>query len=214
VSGPGWLAAGLAALLLLITASCLGRLALWRRRRPAEPDVDALHAVMGVAMAGMLLPRLSLVPGRFWQALFAIAAAWFAARAISSRGRPARRPRFSQLAPHVVECAAMIYMLLPARSDSAGQMAMAGMASTSAANPVITLLFAVFLLSYLLRTADQLTARPRAVALADSAPAPGGAQGARSGTGTTPRTDTAPRSTAIDKIVMSTAMGYMLLSML
>lgn len=199
MTGPGWLAPGLAALMLLITASCVARLVRWPRRRPAEPDVDALHAVMGIAMAGMLLPHLSVVPGEVWQALFAIAATWFAARAIGSRARQAGHRRFSQLAPHVVECAAMIYMLLPARSDSTGRMAMAGMASASTANPVVTLLFAVFLLGYLLWTADQLTARPR--------PAP-------SGIVTTPRTDTARRSTVIDKIIMSTSMGYMLLTML
>jgi len=199
LSGPGWLASGLAALMLLITASCIGRLALWRRRRPFEPDVDALHAVMGIAMAGMLLPHLSLVPGRAWQALFVIAAVWFAARAIRSRGRPAGQRRFSHLAAHVVECAAMIYMLVPVRSDNAGRMAMAGMASASTANPVVTLLFAVFLVGYVLWTADQLTARPR--------PVP-------SGTVTTPRKDAERRSTAVDKIIMSTGMGYMLLTML
>ena len=37
---------------------------------------------MGVAMAGMLEPRLSPVPGTIWRAVFAAAAAWFAWQAI------------------------------------------------------------------------------------------------------------------------------------
>jgi len=30
----------------------------WRHRRPTDHDADAVHIVMGVAMAGMLVPRL------------------------------------------------------------------------------------------------------------------------------------------------------------
>jgi hypothetical protein len=192
LTGPGWLAAGLAALMLLIAGSCIVRLALWRHRRPAEPDVDALHAVMGVAMAGMLLPHLSLLPGRVWQALLGIAAAWFAARAIRSRARPASQRPFSHLAPHAVECAAMVYMLIPARGTTAEPAAMAGMTAAPFANPVVTLLFTVFLVGYLLWTADQLLARRRAAALAGGARQP----------------------TVLGKIAMSVAMGYMLLAML
>jgi hypothetical protein len=216
LTGPGWLAPGLAALMLLITASCIGRLARWRRRRPFEPDVDALHAVMGVAMTGMLLPHLSFVPGRVWQALFGVAATWFATRAIRSRAKPAGHPGFSHLAPHVVECAAMIYMLLPARSTSAERMTMAGMATSPTANPVVPLLLAVFLVGYLLWTADQLTGRGPAVSLADSRSAPAGPR-QRSDPAAAARTlraDGTRRLTAIDKIVMSSAMGYMLLTML
>jgi hypothetical protein len=216
VSGPGWLAPCLAVLMLLITASCIVRLARWRRRHPVEPDVDALHALMGIAMAGMLLSPLSLVPGRVWQALFGVAAAWFAARAVRPHARPAGPRRFSHPAAHVLECAVMIYMLIPARGHGAARMAMPGMAVSSAANPVVTLLFAVFLAGYVLWTADQLTARARAIAPADSASAPGGTRpsSAQRVVVAPQRADGGPRFTAIDKIVMGTAMGYMLLTML
>jgi Domain of unknown function (DUF5134) len=217
MTGPGWLAPGLAALMLLITASCIIRLARWRRRRPAEPDVDALHAVMGVAMAGMLLPDLSLVPAPVWRALFGIAAAWFAARAIRSRARMAgHHRRFPHPAPHAVESAAMIYMLIPARGHSTGRMAMAGMQASAVANPVVTLLFAVFLVAYMLWTADRFTARDRASGPADNT---SGLRGPLIWSSASPaltpqRADGVSRFTAIDKIVMSTAMGYMLLTML
>ena len=117
VTGRAWLAGGLAALMLLVAASCTARLVIWRLRgRPTEPDADVLHVLMGVAMAGMLEPQLSPVPGTIWQAVFATAAAWFGWHAIGARGR--RTPgswRCAHPAPHAVECAAMVYMLQPAR---------------------------------------------------------------------------------------------------
>ena len=216
MSGPNWLAPCLAAVMLLITASCTVRLARWGRRRPAQPDVDALHAVMGVAMAGMLAPQLSVLPGRVWQAVFGVAAAWFAARAIRPRVRQVGTGRFSHPAPHVLECAAMIYMLIPARGHVAARMAMPGMAWSSLANPVVTLLFAVFLAGYVLWTADQLTARVPAPALADTTCGPRctGQWSALRVAGSPWRPAGVPRFTAIDKIVMGTAMGYMLITML
>jgi Domain of unknown function (DUF5134) len=214
--GPSWLAPGVAALMLLVTATSTFRLARWRRRRPVEPDVDALHAMMGIAMAGMLLPQLSVVPGRVWQAVFGVAAGWFAARAIGPRAWRADGRRFTHPAPHVVECAAMLYMLIPARSQGAAGMAMPGLAASSVANPVVTLLFAVFLVGYVLSSADQLTARAQAAALADGRSAPHGPRpwSAPHVSGPRSRPDGVLRFTIIDKIVMGTAMGYMLLAML
>jgi Domain of unknown function (DUF5134) len=49
----------------------------------SEFDADALHAVMGAAMAGMLVPRLSVLPENAWAVVFGIEAArlgWHAAR--------------------------------------------------------------------------------------------------------------------------------------
>jgi hypothetical protein len=72
MSGPGWLAGGLAWLMIAIAVCCAGRLAVSRLHgRPAERDADGLHVLMGVAMAGMLAPRLSAVPAAAWSAVFA-----------------------------------------------------------------------------------------------------------------------------------------------
>ena len=172
---------------------------------------------MGVAMAGMLAPQLSVLPGRVWQAVFGVAAAWFAARAIRPRVRQVGTGRFSHPAPHVLECAAMIYMLIPARGHVAARMAMPGIGAwSSLANPVVTLLFAVFLAGYVLWTADQLTARVPAPALADTTCGPRctGQWSALRVAGSPWRPAGVPRFTAIDKIVMGTAMGYMLITML
>ena len=94
--------------------------------------------------------------------MFAAAAAWFTWQAVRarSRHRPARLV-CAHPAPHAVECAAMIYMLLPGRN--ATHAAMPGMSDTNAlANPALGLILALFMLGYILWAADQLASRSRA----------------------------------------------------
>src|ERR1700730_18643177 len=75
VTGPSWLAVAFAAVMIGIALYCAGRLALSRlRRRETEFDADGLHVAMGVAMAGMLVPRLSPPPGSRWEGVFPRAA--------------------------------------------------------------------------------------------------------------------------------------------
>ncbi len=58
MAGPAWLAGLLAVVMIATAVYCASRLAVaWRRRRPTEYDVDAVHVLMGVAMAEMLVPR-------------------------------------------------------------------------------------------------------------------------------------------------------------
>jgi hypothetical protein len=150
MSGPAWLAGGFAALMIMImVAACsAGRLAVSRvQERDTELDPDGLHVLMGVAMAGMLEPGLSLVPGTLWRAVFAVAAAWFAGQAIRVVSGPPRSSLCAHPAPHAVECAAMVYMLLPAGSRPAGHgagMAMPGRnGGAPAGNPALTLVLAL-----------------------------------------------------------------------
>lgn len=238
MTGPGWLAAGLAALMLLIAASCTARLAISRLRgRHTERDADALHVIMGVAMAGLLEPRLSPCPAMIWQAVFGAAAAWFTWQAVRARSR--RRPArvlSAHPAPHAVECAAMIYMLLPAGSRPSGRgpgMAMPGMNGDAAAgNPALTLVLALFMLGYILWTIDRLASpsRTRATATAHGAAAgspppaltasatariPGTARpGAIVYIGAPGSLTLAPRLATGYKIAMGIGMGYMLIMML
>ena len=97
MAGPSWLAGAFAAVVILGAYSA-SRLAIsLRRGRATESDADALHAVMGAAMAGMLLPRLSVLPDGVWAVIFGIAAAWFGGRAVRARGfaaPPARHSAF------------------------------------------------------------------------------------------------------------------------
>jgi len=197
MTGPGWLPVGFAAVMLLIAGCCAARLVLWRLRgRTTELEADALHVLMGVAMAGMLEPRLSPVPAAAWRPVFAAGAAWFAWQAVRARGRRPRSWQCAHPGPHAVECAAMVYMLLP--GHSAGHlpaMAMPGMSGAPAtANPALALVLALFMLGYILWNSDQLAALSRASAGATAV--------------------LAPRVAAWSKIAMSIAMGYMLIAMI
>ena len=54
MSAPAWLAGSFAALMIVVAVCCAGRLAVSRvPGRNTELDTDALHVLMGVAMAGI-----------------------------------------------------------------------------------------------------------------------------------------------------------------
>ena len=230
VSGPAWLVGGFAVLMVVIAAYCACRLAIsWLQRKDTERDADALHVLMGAAMAGMLEPRLTSVPGAAWCAVFAVAAGWFACQAIRPAGR-AGRARCAHPAPHAVECAVMVYMLVPVGSWPGGHgpgMALPGLnQGATAGNPALTLVLALFMLGYVLWTTDRLArlsrasaAAPRlslatvtvpAAAIAPGAPSPGAASLASAPA----RAVLAPRLAACYKVAMGIAMAYMLVMML
>jgi hypothetical protein len=237
MSGPGCLAGGLAALMIAIAVYCAGRLAVSRLRgQDTEVAADGLHVMMGVAMAGMFEPRLTLIPGAAWRAVFAVAAAWFAWQAIRAGRRPSAR--CAHPAAHAVECAAMVYMVLPVGSWPSGRglgMTMPGMSQgTTVGNPALTLLLALFMLGYVLWAIDRLAVLSRTPAAATprlagatrpplaalTVPTTAGILGP-SGPGPTAdsrrppgRTALAPRLAACYKIAMAITMGYMLILML
>lgn len=249
MAGPSWLAPGLAAVMIATAVYCAGRLAaarLWRRS--TEVEADSVHIVMGVAMAGMLLPRLSPVPARAWEAVFGAAGAWFAYQAV--RGRLRRNAaasgwRCAHPVPHLVESAAMVYMLavLPGAWPgwSGRATAMPGMGGGGAAPGgsllALAVILALFMIGYVLWTADQLTSLAHAPAAAasgtgwypsgiavrsagpsraaDSQGATGAAGAVRAVAGhRTGGLVLAPRLAACYKIAMGLTMGYMLLVML
>jgi hypothetical protein len=215
MSGPAWLAGGFAALMIMIAACCAGRLAMSRvRGKDTELDTDGLHVLMGVAMAGMLEPQLSPVPGTIWRAVFAAAAAWFAWQALGAGSRCAHP------APHAVESAAMVYMLLPAGSRPSGRgpgMTMLGMNGGAAAgNPALTLVLALFMLGYILWTIDRLASPTPAALTASAAARVSGtaSPGTIGPSGAPGRLALAPRLATSYKIAMGIGMGYMLVMML
>ncbi|HEV2251559.1 MAG TPA: DUF5134 domain-containing protein [Streptosporangiaceae bacterium] len=243
MSGPGWLEGGLAVLMIAIAVYCACRLAVSRLRgRETERDADGLHVVMGVAMAGMLEPRLTAVPGAACGVVFAAGAAWFAWQAIRARGRGAVGTRCAHPAPHAIESAAMVYMLVPIGSWRSGHgpgmampsMAMPGMSpGATTGNPAITLILALFMLGYVLWALDRLAGLSRAMTAATArgtgaawsslsavtAPAAASASGppapASLASGHRPgHPALAPRAAACYKIAMAMTMGYMLVMML
>jgi Domain of unknown function (DUF5134) len=216
VTGPPWLSAGLAALMILLAAFSAGRLVMSRlRRRGTELDADGVHVLMGVAMAGMLEPQLSLLPGAFWRAVFGAGAAWFCWQWVRvGRRRGQARPRCAHPAPHAVECLAMIYMLLPGgRPAGQGSAAMPGMTAAVGAtgsNPALALILALCLLGYILWATDQFAGRSKS-RIDPAAAATPGSSAAAAGSLIGPAL--APRLAAAAKIAMSFAMGYMLVTM-
>lgn len=229
MSGPAWLAGSFAILMIVIAVYCAARLAISRLRgRNTERDADALHVLMGVAMAGMLEPRLTSVPVTAWRAVFAAAAAWFAWHAIRP-GRQAGGAPGAHPAAHAVECAAMVYMLLPVGSWPAGHdpaTAMPGMSQgTTIGNPALTLVLALFMLGYVLWAIDRLAHLSRTPAPATARVAAAGhssqaAQIVPAAPATAAflypadRPVLAPRLAASYKITMAITMGYMLIMML
>ena len=101
-----------AALMLTVAVYCAGRLIAARRwRRPTEVDTDVGHVLMGVAMAGMLAASLRIMPAVIWEPVFGAGALWFGSQALRARRGALTSPwRCLHPAPHMVECAAMLYM--------------------------------------------------------------------------------------------------------
>ena len=252
MAGPSWLAGAFAAVMIVTAAYSASRLAISRLRGQAtELDADALHAVMGVAMAGMLMPQLNVLPDSAWAAVFGIAAAWFGWHAIRVKGaihaKGTAAPGSSRCrypVPHLIECIAMLYMLLPVHAPVPARggtgMAMAGM--SSAANPAgsfpaLAVVLALFMLGCIVWTTDRLATLARAGTIApdrDTNPHPRPVAAVRAAApfhdagsapvtpGTTvtrhdehaARPMLAPKLAAVGKLVMSITMGYMLILML
>ena len=178
MAGPSWLAWMFASAMIAISAYCLTRLAAsWRLRRPTDHRVDGMHVLMGVAMAGMLVPRLRVFWTGGWEVIFAVGVAWFGWLAIREfRGRPTVGGRPGHHLQHVLACGAMLYMYLAVATvvkAAAGGAAMGGMAAGGAHFRTLALVLAVALIGYVVWTADRLSSlAPVAALAARSAPVP------------------------------------------
>ena len=211
---PTWLTGAFAALMLTVAVYCAGRLAAAGRwRRPTEVDTDTGHVLMGLAMAGMLVARLRILPAAAWGAVFAAGAAWFAWRLLRTGRRPPASPwRCLHPAPHLVECAAMLYMfgVLPAALPGRGAaVSMAGMAASAAGSrfSFLALAMALFMVGYVVRVADGLTLHAPALAVSSAGQRPPASQGGCF-------RYLAPRCAALCKIAMGITMSYMLILLL
>jgi len=244
MGGPSWLAWTFASVVLVVAAYCLTRLlASWRQRRPSDRRVDGIHVLMGVAMAGMLVPRLRVFWTGGWEVVFGIGTLWFAWLAIREfRGRPTAGGRPGHHLQHVLACGAMLYMFLAADTVAKARgSAMSGMAAGAAHLPTLALVLAFALFGYVIWTADRLSSlAPVAALAARVAPAPlfaeasaGGrasfaAAGGEGGdNGQVPpsrgqqvppsqarRVPLSPRLAACCEIAMGVTMGYALILML
>ena len=220
MGGPAWITAIFAAASLAVAVYCAGRLAVARRgHRPTELDTDGAHVVMGVAMAGMLVSGLRTLPSVIWEVVFAAAAVWFGYRMLRRRRGAQPSPwRSSHPLPHLVECAAMVFMFLVLPASAAAGAATSGMSITMTATEsrfsFLTLPLALYLFGYVVWLGDRVTVHAPAPALAlATAPASAGS-GSGSPSPEPARPYLAPRCAAICKITMGITMGYMLILML
>jgi hypothetical protein len=231
----------LAALMLGVAAYCTGRLVLsLRSRARTARDADAVHAVMGVSMAGMLAPSLAAGPPVMWVLIFSASTVWFGWRVVREADRSRGADPLGQHPPHLLMSAAMVYMVIVvAWSGSMGTPQRAGMlamgdAGTSAARwslltiALAALLFGDGALTFVrsLRVVPPVQLGSLSVALMEqSAPVAGGVPrgSGESSLLVAPRQDVAqnsrlqspralaPRSGMACQLVMSLVMGYMLL---
>jgi hypothetical protein len=231
-------------MMIVIAVYCAGRLVaarLWQRHTAV--DADGLHVFMGVAMAGMLVPQLGPLPGGAWEAVFGVAAAWFAWQAARARrGGTAGGWRCPYPVPHLVESGAMLYMLLSVPGSRPGTLMPGMSASPGAAGtfPALAVVLALFMLGYVVWTTDRLTSMAQAktamtarntafdharILVTPGTLAAASPQDAADAPGTSGPAGTwqehpagkpmlAPRLAACYKIAMSIAMGYMLILML
>jgi cytochrome b561 len=238
MGGPSWLAWIFAGLMIVVAAYCLTRLAAsWRQHRPTDHRVDGIHVLMGVAMAGMLVPRLRVFWVGGWEVVFAISAAWFAWLAIREfRGQRTVGGRPGHHLQHMLACGAMLYMFLAAATvakAAADGSGMSGMAAGAAHFPTLALVLALALFGYVVWNADRLSSLAPVAAPARAVPVP---VLARSGAGgeasfaaadgedapSTPepqapagrRVPLSPRLAVCCEIAMGVTMGYMLIMML
>jgi hypothetical protein len=217
MGGPAWLTAIFAAASLAVAVYCAGRLVVARRgHRPTELDTDGAHVIMGVAMAGMLVSGLRTLPSAIWEVVFAAAAVWFGYRMLQARRGAQSSPwRSSHPLPHLVECAAMVFMflILPAAAGAATRSMSTTMTATESRFSFLTLPLAVYLFGYVVWLGDRVTLHVPALAIAAAAGGTRPAIGSGSGFVAT-QSYLAPRCAAICKITMGITMGYMLILML
>jgi hypothetical protein len=239
-----WLSDFLAAAMLAVAVYCIARLVRsLRSNGVTQRDTDAVHAVMGVSMAGMLVPSLTAAPNGLWLVVFSGSALWFGYKVLhdSERASINCHPSGSHL-PHLLMCAAMIYMLAvmdwtPSMHTSHG-VGMLAMGSTSASGspwPLFAVALTVLLVGDVAVNAGLTLRRlmpaapvpSRTLALAqvgeaayvlDVADGRGEVQSINHPldvTGRHERTSNflAPRSAVICQLVMCLVMGYMLVTL-
>jgi hypothetical protein len=168
VSIPAWILAIFAAVMLLAAEVSAGQLVVARAwTRDGGADIAVYQLLMGIAMAGILLPGLSILPNAVWEVVFAVMTAWFVWRLC--RGRGAAAVAHGQCAPHLVRSAAILYVFAALAGPSAagsgmsmsGPGGMSGMAGGSSGGvptlhaPTLALIFALLMVAFTVHDLDR-----------------------------------------------------------
>jgi Domain of unknown function (DUF5134) len=184
VSTPAWILETFAAVMLLVAEVAVGRLVAaraWTRHGGADADIAVALLLTGIALAGILVPSLSIRPHVVWEVVFAAMTAWFAWRLWrESRGRGVAAGARGDRAPLLVNSAAMLYLVAALGAPSAGGSGMSGMGWTSGtaggSSPgvptlhasALALIFALLVVAFTVRDLDR-----RALTAAAEGPASG-----------------------------------------
>jgi hypothetical protein len=204
----GSLADLLAVAMVGVSVFCAGRLVLgFALRRPAERDVDAVHLVMGISMAGMLTGWLRGTWNDVWLLAFAASAAWFgwgALRAAHGWGAATSWLSGGAHASHLVGSATMLYMIVAMRWVPTRSAGMHGMAPAASGIVLPTVLATMVVANALFVTIMGL--RPVGAAL------PSAAGSTSPPSAAVPVRSLAPRGAHVCLVVMSVAMAYMLVT--
>jgi hypothetical protein len=173
MSTPAWIPEIFGAVMLLVAEVSAGQLVVahaWTRRGGTGDDIAVSHLLMGIAIAGILVPGLSILPNAVWEVVFAVMTAWFAwCLWRESRGRGAAAVARGHYAPHLVHSAAMLYLFaaLPGPSvggpglSVSGTGGMSGMAGGSSGGmptlsaSALALIFALLLIAFTVHDLDR-----------------------------------------------------------
>jgi Domain of unknown function (DUF5134) len=155
-----------AAIMILIAELSAGQLVTgraWTRR--GGTDIAVSQLLMGIAMAGILVSGLSILPNAVWEVVFAVMTAWFAwCLWRESRGRGAAAVARGDYVPHLVHSAAMLYIFAAVAGPSlegsgastSGMGGMSGMAGGSSGGmPTLALIFALLLIACTVHDLDR-----------------------------------------------------------
>jgi Domain of unknown function (DUF5134) len=161
------------AVVLLVAEVSAGQLVVaqaWTRRGGAGADIAVSHLLTGIAMAGILLPGLSILPRAAWEVIFAVMTAWFVwCLWRESRRRGAATVASGHYAPHLVDGAALLYLFAALAGPSAegsgmsmsGTGGISGMAWGSSGGvptlhaPMLALIFALLLVAFTVHDLDR-----------------------------------------------------------
>ena len=172
MSTPAWILGIFAAVMILVAEVSAGQLVIaraWTGRGGAGADIAVSRLLMGIAMAGILVPGLSTLPNTAWEVVFAVMTAWFAwCLWRESRGRGAAAVARGH-APHLVPSAAMLYIFAALAGPSAegsgmsmsGTGGMSGMGGGSSGGmptlhaSTLALIFALVLIAYTVYDLDR-----------------------------------------------------------
>jgi hypothetical protein len=216
MSIPGWVLGTFAVVMILVAEVSAGQLVMaraWTRRGAAGADVAVSHLLAGIAVAGILVSGLRVLPNGAWEAVFAVMTGWFAwCLWRESRSRGAAAVLRGDYAPHLVHSATMLYLfgaltVVPAQQGPgppmSGMDGMSGAASGSSGGgpalqvPTLALICALLLIAFTVLDLDwqagvgghfhvagrPLAAGGPALAAAAAGPASGGRAGPAAHTG-------------------------------